>query len=158
MTTKLPAARTTNPKTTQARRRGATNNSRHPSASPPIRAPNRRPWLAERAVDAAVVFTVRVAFTGEDPETEAVAGTTHVGTALEDAPPDTTQLNWTVPVNPPAGLMVSVSAADWPAMATVSVVLPADSAKVGEAGSCWMVNGTVRVCWMPAETAVTATL
>ena len=158
MTTKLHAARMTNPKVAQPRRRGTANSSRQPSASPPSRSPNSRPSLADCAVVAPVVFTVRVAFTGEDPATEAVVGTTHVGATLEDVPPDTAQLSWTVPVNPPAGLMVSVSATDWPAIAMESVLLPADSPKVGDAGICWMLNGTVSVCWMAPETAVTATL
>ena len=136
MITKLPAARMTNPKAAQARRRGSTNSSRQPSASPPIRSPNNRPWCAECAVVALVVLTVRVALTAEEPVTEAVAGTTHVGAALEDAPPVTAQLNFTVPVNPPAGLIVSVSATDWPAIAMESAPSAADSPKVGDADSC----------------------
>jgi hypothetical protein len=108
-----------------------------------------------------MVFTVSVAFTAEVPMIEAVAGTVHVGAALaalKGALWETAQLSWTVPVNPPAGLIVNVSVAGWPAAAIDSVLLVGDSQKVGAVGGCWTVSGTVSVCWMTPATAVTETL
>ena len=88
-----PAISTTSPNAVHIRRRGTTNTSRQPSAIPPIRSPSSCLSLGASAAEEPVVFTVNVAFTTEFPVTEAVEGTTHVGAAVEDVPPETAQLS-----------------------------------------------------------------
>ena len=93
VTAKAPAVRRSNPKTVQIRRLGTTKRSRQPSMSPPICSPNIRPLFAARAVDGAVVLTVRVALATVAPVMDADAGTVQVGAAVDDEPPETAQLN-----------------------------------------------------------------
>jgi hypothetical protein len=51
-----------------------------------------------------------------------------------------------------------MSVATCPGAVIESESVAADSPKVGAAGGCWMVSGTVSVCWMTPETAVTMML
>lgn len=132
VTVRAPSARRSNPKAVQTRRLGTKNMSRHPSASPPIRSAKSGPFFGASAMEEPRVLTVSVAFTTALPVMEAVAGTEQVGIATEDEPPETEQLNCTVPVNPPAGRMVSMSVTDCPAAATDTVVLAVDNPKVAK--------------------------
>jgi hypothetical protein len=93
VTARAPAVRIRIPKAVQVLRLGAIKISRHPSASPPSRSPKSSPSLVASAAEEPTVFSVRVVFTTEAPVIEAVAGTVHVGTAVEVNPPETAQVN-----------------------------------------------------------------